>query len=67
MFAMQLGDPRMVNMVAVGAYVARSGAVSLSSLAHALKDALPERNHRFIPANVKAIEAGAARVGMERA
>src|SRR6266545_1877111 len=46
--AMKLGDPRMVNMVAVGAYVARSGAVSLSSLAEALQDALPERNHRFI-------------------
>lgn len=58
--AMQLGDARMVNMVAVGAYAARSGAVSLASLAEALHDALPERNHRFIPANVLAIEAGVA-------
>ncbi|HEY6872446.1 MAG TPA: 2-oxoacid:acceptor oxidoreductase family protein [Geobacteraceae bacterium] len=64
--AMQLGDARMVNMVAVGAYAARSGAVSLASLAEALRDALPERNHRFIPANVQAIEAGAARVGAEK-
>jgi len=54
-----LGDPRMVNMVAAGAYAARTGAVSLASLAEALQDALPERNHRFIPANVMAIEAGA--------
>lgn len=60
--AMDLGDPRMANMVAVGAYVARTGAVSLASLAEALKDALPERNHGFIPANIKAIEAGAAQV-----
>ena len=65
--AMQLGDARMVNMVAVGAYAARTGAVALRSLAEALKDALPERNHKFIPANVKAIEAGAARVPTERA
>ena len=36
------------------------------SLAEALKDALPERNHRFIPANVSAIEAGAARVTSQR-
>lgn len=57
--AAELGDPRMVNMVALGAYAAVSGAVAIPSLAGALNDALPERNHRFIPANVKAIEAGA--------
>lgn len=60
--AQDLGDPRMVNMVAAGAYAAVTGAILLSSLADALKDALPERNHRFIPANIKAIEAGAERV-----
>lgn len=60
--AMELGDARMVNMVAVGAYVAKSGAVSLSSLEEGLKEALPERNHKFIPANVRAIAAGAARI-----
>jgi 2-oxoglutarate ferredoxin oxidoreductase subunit gamma len=59
--AMELGDARMVNMVAVGAYAAKTGAVSFSSLAEALKEALPERNHKFIPANLKAMEAGAAR------
>jgi len=57
--ASDLGDPRMVNMVALGAYAALSGAVSIDSLADALKEALPERNHRFIPANLKAIESGA--------
>jgi 2-oxoglutarate ferredoxin oxidoreductase subunit gamma len=64
--ALQLGDSRMVNMVAVGAYAARTGAVALASLAGALKDALPERNHRFIPANVRAIETGAARVSSQK-
>lgn len=57
--AMELGDARMVNMVALGAYVALTGAVGMESLSEALKEALPERNHRFIPANIKAIEAGA--------
>lgn len=57
--AMELGDSRMVNMVALGAYAALTDAVSIASLASALKEALPERNHRFIPANLKAIEAGA--------
>jgi len=63
--AMELGDARMVNMVAVGAYAAKTNAVGLSSLAEALKEALPERNHKYIPANVLAIEAGAARVNAE--
>lgn len=57
--ANDLGDPRMVNMIACGAYVAASGALSLPSLHEALKKALPERNHRFIPANIRAIDTGA--------
>ena len=60
--AMDMGDARMVNMVAVGAYAARTGAVSLSALAEALKETLPERNHKYIPDNIKALEAGAAQV-----
>ncbi len=58
--ALELGDLRMVNMVACGAYVAATGALARPSLEEALKKTLPERNHRLIPANIKAIEAGAA-------
>lgn len=65
--AMELGDARMVNMVALGAYVELTGAVAVPSLADALKEALPERNHRFIPANLKAIEAGALRAREKKA
>jgi 2-oxoglutarate ferredoxin oxidoreductase subunit gamma len=61
--AMDLGDARMVNMVAVGAYVARTGVVTRESLEQALKSVLPERNHKFIPANMLAIKAGAEQVG----
>jgi len=57
--ALDLGDVRMVNMVACGAYAAKTGALALDSLGEALKKALPERNHRLIPANIKAISAGA--------
>lgn len=64
--AIDLGDVRMVNMVACGAYVAATGSLALESLQEALKDALPERNHRLIPANIKAIEAGAAAVHAAR-
>ncbi len=60
--AMHLGDARLVNMVALGAYAAKTGAVSMSSLEIALKNALPERNHKFIPVNLLAINAGAERI-----
>jgi 2-oxoglutarate ferredoxin oxidoreductase subunit gamma len=58
--ALDLGDMRMVNMVACGAYAAKSGSLALESLEEALKKALPERNHHLIPANIRAIRAGAA-------
>lgn len=64
--AIELGDSRMVNMVAVGAYSALTKAVGIKSLVEALQETLPERNHRFIPANVRAIEAGAARIICEK-
>ncbi len=60
--ALDLGDVRMVNMVACGAYIEKTGALSQESLEAALKKVLPERNHKLIPANVQAIEAGAQAV-----
>jgi len=57
--AIDMGDVRMVNMVACGAYIEKTGALFKESLEAALKKALPERNHKLIPANVQAIEAGA--------
>lgn len=65
--AMELGDARMVNMVAVGAYTALTGAVRGTSLEGALREALPERNHRFIPANMRAIQAGASTIEAKKA
>lgn len=64
--AIDLGDVRMVNMVACGAYIALTEALPFDALKEALKKTLPERNHRLIPANVKAIEAGAAAVHGQR-
>ena len=59
--ALEIGDARLLNMIAIGAYAELTGAVSLDALKAALADALPERNHRFIPLNVQAIDLGAAR------
>lgn len=56
--ALEMGDARLVNMVACGAYVEKSVALQQSSLEAALFKALPERNYKSIPANLKAIQAG---------
>jgi len=64
--AIDLGDVRMVNMVACGAYIALTGALPFNALEEGLKKTLPERNHRLIPANIKAIEAGAAAARSQR-
>jgi len=60
--AHKLGDARLVNMISIGAYAQKTGAVELESLKGALFDVLPERNHRFIPLNHQALELGAASV-----
>lgn len=58
--ALEVGDPRLVNMIALGAYVRATGAVRLESLKEGLREVLPERNHRFIPLNIRAIDLGAS-------
>lgn len=60
--ALALGDARLLNMIAIGAYGAKCRPVALDSLKGALKEVLPERNHRFIPLNIEAIDRGAAAV-----
>jgi 2-oxoglutarate ferredoxin oxidoreductase subunit gamma len=57
--ALEIGDARLVNMICIGAYAERTGVVALASLKAALAEILPERNHRFIPLNVAAIDRGA--------
>jgi len=58
--AIEAGDARLGNMITIGAYAQRTGAVSLESLKESLRVVLPERNHAFIPMNIKAIDRGAA-------
>lgn len=57
--ALEIGDARLANMIVLGAYVEYSKVVSVDSIAATLKEVLPERNHRFLPMNHKALEAGA--------
>ncbi len=56
--ALEIGDSRLVNMIVLGAYVEYSKVVTFASVKAALKEVLPERNHRFLPMNHQALEAG---------
>ena len=49
--AAEAGNDRLANMVILGALAGKTGLVSLKSLNQAMKDTLPERSHKMIPAN----------------
>jgi 2-oxoglutarate ferredoxin oxidoreductase subunit gamma len=51
-------DHKVANMVMMGALSKATGAVKLDSLESVLKTFFPETKHKYIPLNVKAIEAG---------
>jgi 2-oxoglutarate ferredoxin oxidoreductase subunit gamma len=58
--AEELGDHdhKIANMVMMGALSKATGAVKLDKLEAVLATFFPESKHKYIPLNVKAIEAG---------
>jgi 2-oxoglutarate ferredoxin oxidoreductase subunit gamma len=56
--AEQLGDIRIANMVMLGAFLKRTGVVSLASILNALKAVLPAHRHSLLPLNEKALTCG---------
>jgi len=57
--ANQNGNPKLANMVALGAFVERAGLVQQSTLFESLERVLDERYHHLIPSNIRAIQIGA--------
>lgn len=57
--AVELGNERTVNMIMIGAYVAKTGILTVEAVAEALREMLPERHHKHMPANIAALERGA--------
>lgn len=57
--AIENGNPRLANMVALGAFVEKTKLVRMASLFESLEKVLDERYRQFIPPNIKAIELGA--------
>jgi 2-oxoglutarate ferredoxin oxidoreductase subunit gamma len=58
-FAEELGDKRMMNMVVLGALLARLPVIPLAAVEKALSDHLPQRHQRLLPVNFRALSRGA--------
>ena len=54
----KLGNTRMANMVALGAFVKATGVLSLEQVQGSLRHVIAERYAKLIPTNAKALEAG---------
>ena len=57
--AVELGNVKAANMVALGAYLQRKGLFSTDSAADCLADVLAKRYHKTLPVNTEALRRGA--------
>lgn len=57
--AESLGDRRLLNMVVVGALLARLPVLPLEAIERTLEAHLPERHRRLLPVNRQALQRGA--------
>jgi 2-oxoglutarate ferredoxin oxidoreductase subunit gamma len=53
-----VGSPQLASMVALGAYAARTGVVSMQTLFECLPKVISKKYERFIPLNVNALKEG---------
>jgi len=56
--AIENGNPKLANMIALGAFVEKTQLVRMASLFESLEKVLDERHHHLIPSNIKAIQIG---------
>jgi 2-oxoglutarate ferredoxin oxidoreductase subunit gamma len=57
--AIENGNPKLANMVALGAFVEKTKLVRMSSLFESFEKVLDERYYSLIPSNIRAIQIGA--------
>ncbi len=57
--AEELGNKRLTNVVTLGALLSQLPVLSLDSVKQALKDHLPEKHRKLLPANFEALDRGA--------
>jgi 2-oxoglutarate ferredoxin oxidoreductase subunit gamma len=63
--AVKMKNPKILNMLMLGAYLERKPVVKIESVIEALKKVLPERYHNLLPINKQALERGAELVEKE--
>ncbi len=56
--ASKLGNPRVANMIALGALLAKRDILQVQSLIDSLKNVIPEARKHMIPVNEKAVKEG---------
>lgn len=56
--AVELGNQRSANMVALGAYLERCGQLSPDAAAEALPETIAKRYHKTLPVNIAALHKG---------
>jgi 2-oxoglutarate ferredoxin oxidoreductase subunit gamma len=56
--AVEMGNPRVFNMIIVGGYLKVRPIVSLEHVEKGLEKSLPSRYHNLIPLNLEAIRKG---------
>jgi len=57
--ALEMGNAKLANMVALGAFTEKTKRVQMATLFNAFESVLDKRYHSLIPANIKALEQGA--------
>jgi 2-oxoglutarate ferredoxin oxidoreductase subunit gamma len=60
--ANELGNPRLANVVCLGALIAATKVLPLEAVERALENHLPERHRHLLPANKEALRRGASLV-----
>ncbi len=57
--AIESGNPKIANMIVLGAFVEKTKLVQMSSLFDSFEKVMDERYHHLIESNIKGIELGA--------
>jgi 2-oxoglutarate ferredoxin oxidoreductase subunit gamma len=56
--AAEKGQPKIFNMIVLGAFLEAKQVVKLENVVKGLEKSLPERHHKLIPMNIEALELG---------
>ncbi len=56
--AAESGNPKIFNMIILGAFLKVKPIINLNNLEKGLKKSLPPRHHNLIPMNIEAVQTG---------